>query len=259
MRDLAEAKHEIYIKNNRRYYSVNVRNETKTDDYLHFIERYLWGKNYTILHKYPWTYCNVIGQSMMVQGWKIHVSATIYNHIEILEIVAKYVTEHAICFKFGSDYMCFAAINGKEMDRASAGKYIVIYPEQDKFEHIIEDLYQLLKGYQGCYILSDRPYRDSKVLFYRYGEIVPIAYVDSYGTITTRILDKNNKLYLDKRTPCFLLPPWVKDKFEVVQDDQSSILLSKYKIKKPLHFSSQGGVYLAHDSKHRICVLKEAR
>ena len=44
IRDLAEAKHEIYTKNNRKYYSVNVRNETKSDDYVHFIERYLRGK-----------------------------------------------------------------------------------------------------------------------------------------------------------------------------------------------------------------------
>ena len=144
-----------------------------------------------------------MGQDMIVQGWKIHVSATVYNHIEILEIVAKYVTEHTISFKFGSDFKCFTAINGKEMDRASAGKYIVIYPDQDRFEQIIEELYHLLKEYQGCYILSDRPYKDSKVLFYRYGEILPIAYVDSYGTTTTRILDENNNLYLDKRTPFF--------------------------------------------------------
>lgn len=56
----------------------------------------------------------------------------------------------------------------------SSGKFITIYPESlSSFKEIITQLYSL-KAFQlkkGITISSDRRYKDSNILFYRYGII----------------------------------------------------------------------------------------
>lgn len=258
MRDLAEARHFSFLSSHRYYYSNHEKRKIDSNDYINFVKNYFTNEYYNLFFKNPWTYVNFNGNELAANGWKIHISATINDHMEILNIVAKYSISKKIDFKFATNKEQFIYINSKNIARASSGKFIVIYPSAEKFDEVIEDLYLLLKDYKGPYILSDRPYKESRVLYYRYGEIKPITIVDEYGTIRTFMLDDNNKKTIDKRTPYFYLPHYVKDKTYKINNPTKSSLLEKYDITESLYFSSQGGVYKALNG-GREYVIKEAR
>ena len=64
------------------------------------------------------------------------------------------------------------AINGKRWPRGGSGKFITAYPRSvEDFRQVIADLHAALSGYAGPSVLTDRRYRDSRVLHYRYGGI----------------------------------------------------------------------------------------
>lgn len=263
MRDLAEGIHNNFLKKNRYYYKQNLRTKFEPNDYIYFVKNYITNENLPVTFKDPWTYLSVsnnnrISNGWMPNGWKIHISATLKNHIEILNIVAKYLIEKQISFKFSTNLEQFIYINGKNVARVSSGKFIVIYPSEEAFLTTLEDLYNLLKGFDGPYILSDRPYKDSKVIFYRYGEINPIRILDGYGTISTRMIDNKNELTLDNRLPYFNVPEFVEDTLYKPTVQEKSKLLEKYKIKESLYFSAQGGAYLGTYN-NQDYVIKEAR
>ncbi|WP_269760798.1 hypothetical protein [Streptococcus dysgalactiae] len=71
---------------------------------------------------------------------------------------------------------------------AESGKLITIYPSPSILIKTLEDLFSLLpQKEEAIYILSDRPYKGSSLLFYRFGLIQDSAnvYQDGVPTITT--------------------------------------------------------------------------
>lgn len=262
MRDLVETNHLFYSWEHPHYYDVRSFRPLNNDDYYFTeIEPYRKNIEYNVFCKTPWTYISFIQAAKLISGWKIHISATLDNHSDILRIVAKYAFEKHISFKYASSKKDFISLNSKMISRSSSGKFIVLYPEQSDFQIVLDELYILLKDFEGPYILSDKNYKDSKVLFYRYGEINPITFLDDYGTITSRIINtKTNELVIDKRQAYFVLPDWVVDIDLSKPKTTESELLSKYHITKSLYFSAQGGVYLGTNLKdNQVYVIKEAR
>lgn len=258
MKDLVTANHISYIQKHPYYYSVrSYFNLSAADYYFTIIDKYTKLVPHSVMGKFPWTYVHFDSTGRYDAGWKIHISATVENHKEILDIVAKYAFERKIPFKFASNIDHFIYLNSKSIARASSGKYIVVYPEETEFKTVIEELYLLLRRYSGPHILSDRPYKDSKVVFYRYGEIYPISFVDPYGMITTRILSPDNKLEIDNRLPYYAVPKWVESIFPSSQIIPSK-LMKKYNVTESVHFSAQGGVYLGEKDGIQY-IVKEAR
>lgn len=259
MRDLNAPIHGAYLFAHPDYYAVTTYKKLEKSDYYYSIlSSELREVHHTVVRKVPWTYISFFGYPRDDAGWKIHISASLENHIEVLKCVSSYLFHRRIDFKFASNEDEFTDLNSKTISRASSGKFIVIYPKQSAFAEIIEELYVLLKGFDGPYILSDLPYKDSKVLFYRYGEFSPITIRDEYGTISTYILDDKNELYVDERVPKYKTPGWAKQPFEVSQESVPSILLSKYRINEAINFSAQGGVYTSTHDGIKVAI-KEAR
>lgn len=259
MKDLPVGNQLEYVSWDSEYYVRKDFYRLKSDDYLRRLRTPDFDLKYTVNNMAPWTYCSVIGKREPVQGWKIHVSGTYDNHFAILKKVFNYCVEHELDFKFVINIENFISINGRESSRSQHGKSIVIYPCQETVKETLEDLYKLLKGYDGPYILSDRPYKDSKVIYYRYGEIEPIYIANEYGTMDHKIYGKNKELISDTRNPYFKLPEGTDDPFEHKKNGKKSIFLSKYNVEKVLHFSSQGGVYEVSDKEGNIYIAKEAR
>ena len=258
MRDLAESNHAGFRNSSKYYYGMKMKKSIDVHDYLNNIQKHLMTDYHSIYFKDPWTHVNFYEDALEICGWKIHISATYQNHLTILDKVAAYAAKKKISFKFATNLRQFIALNSKDINRVSSGKFIVLYPKQSDFKVVIEDLSNMLKGYKGPHILSDRPYKNSKVVFYRYGEINPIRLLDEYGTITTRIIDDKNKLFADKRVPYFDIPDFVVDDMYEEVPGSPSKLLTKYSISESLHFSAQGGVYSASFEGRKV-VIKEAR
>lgn len=204
-------------------------------------------------------YYSMIFPGIPDSGWKIHVSCTLKNYNNILDIVSRYCVKNRISFKVIKDINKYFANGHKNGDRSSYGKFITIYPKnEDDFIRHIENLYFNLYDYEGPFILSDLRYKDCKCLYYRYGSNIINRTYDSKGNIC-RLIEYNGISYIDKPRPYFYLPDFIKNPIEQNENiSKSSNLLFKYKIDEVLKFSPIGGVYKAIQKYTNLkCVVKE--
>ncbi|MBE1555608.1 lanthionine synthetase LanC family protein [Sporosarcina limicola] len=251
--------HAVAFKNNTSFYMINNNFKHNEDSFINLVD---FDKNKVEIYiKNPWTIFifNKNISDKRTADWKIHISSTIDNHEEVLKIAANYCIKNEINFKFTADLDKFREINGKATNRASHGKFIVLYPPEDSILTVLEDLHYKTKVFEGPYILSDKPYKDSKILFYRYGEFIPIRRVSERGTTETFIKNNENKLVQDMRVPYYRIPEWVEDLNVPIKTEKESLFLSKYKPKEALQFSSSGGIYLVEDQVEKQWIAIEAR
>lgn len=214
-----------------------------------------------------WFYSSLENIQLPKQGWKIHISATPLNCIEILEKSIDVCINLKVNFKFLIDKKMLYFMNGKIQNRGSAGKFMTIYPIDNKeFLRVIEALNSTLKGYEGPFILSDKRYKDSKVIYYRYGGINGYTVLNYRGEQDYVLEDPEGNLVSDIRHPYWNPPYWAIDPLneETEDDDEDTdeftLCNNRYIIKRPLSYSVTGGVYLAIDTNtnHEV-VIKEAR
>ena len=197
------------------------------------------------------------------QGFKIHVSATLTNAIEVIRCAAPICTKFGVIFKVVGDPKLLHHLNAKHYDRGSSGKFITIYPpDEETFVSLITALHEATCHLHGPYILSDRRYPGSSVLFYRYGSFVPNEDVLPDGRRDRYILDPDGGRFADLRLADGELPYWVRDPFPSEQEDPEPLakIGNRYHIREALSFSNSGGVYKALDTENgEFVVIKEAR
>ena len=211
-----------------------------------------------------WFQCLSPRDKNTAHGFKIHVSATFDNASQILEAVVPILVEDQVTFKCLCDADVLDFANSQAFSRSACGKFITIYPDcVEQFKLLLQRLHSATAEYVGPYILSDKRYRGSKVLFYRYGAFRNVDRLNIFGETESCIRDENGGLIIDERLPYFSLPDKVLDPFEDVTGDVGEPLLhGRYLVKSLLGpgASSKGGVYVAEDTTNgREIVIKEAR
>ncbi len=201
-----------------------------------------------------------------IQGWKIHVSATQANALTLLERVVPVLVKRNLPFKFALDPLVLSIITGKGWSSAGAGKFITVYFEnQEQFVSAAEELHCATKGLEGPFVVSDRRYGDSKVIYYRYGGLSYKEVMTARGERTLVIFAPDGRAVPDERLSRFVLPEWVTDPFPGPHaaspgESPGALKNNRYKIRSPLARSSCGGVYLAEDTLTQTqVVIKQAR
>lgn len=199
-----------------------------------------------------------------LQGWKVHVSAVLVNAAAIIGSVARIALKNTIPFKFALDKNILSLMTSKRWDRGGSGKFITLYPsDQASFESLLEQLYTELQHEEGPYILSDKRYKDCKILYYRYGGIRPETRLNMRGERVPVLLTPRGDAVPDIRTPYFSPPSWAPDPFvQAASKDRGDLTLNdgKYVVTKALSFSNSGGVYLAEEfATGKTVLIKEAR
>ncbi|HZF55600.1 MAG TPA: class III lanthionine synthetase LanKC [Polyangiaceae bacterium] len=195
-------------------------------------------------------------------GFKIHLSATHDRARETLETVVPILVEEGVAFKFLVDAQILDLSNSHLWHRSMCGKFITIYPtDEDQLKRLLERLHEVTKGLKGPYILSDRRYKDSKVLFYRYGVFRGAEQITAYGEMMGFYRTTDGRLLPDVRMPYFVLPEGIHDPFPDTEEEAAEVILKgRYKAVSSLGSSSKGGVYecidLETDAK---VVVKEGR
>lgn len=197
------------------------------------------------------------------QGFKIHLSTTRADMIQLLRAALPLCIARQCAFKVISRYDLATHMASKSVSRGAAGKFVTIYPRSEaEFVELMAELHQATAGLQGPYILSDRRYRDSKVLHYRYGGFKLIQRLDDKGKPQACIRKPNGELVPDIRTPYYSLPDWVAEPFPDLQlkNQDIPILNQRFQVAQALSFSNSGGVYKAVDLQtQQQVVIKEAR
>jgi serine/threonine protein kinase len=212
-----------------------------------------------------WFHCGAPDNVVPQQGWKIHVSATPLNAKEILERVSSVLFRRADTnFKFVVDLSVLFLINSKNWSRSGSGKFITIYPADNaRFLEVIEELYQATTGIEGPYILSDHRYKDSRVVFYRYGGMRLHTVLNITGERMPVLIGPGGTEFPDQRAAYPTTPSWAEPPLPLNESNFGNDLCLKqdrYRIDSVLVFSNAGGVYRALD-RHtgNTVVIKEAR
>jgi serine/threonine protein kinase len=202
------------------------------------------------------------------QGWKIHMSCSLSQSADMLKTVVPILKESYTEFKFSMDRRILMYMNAKKWVRQGAGKFLTIYPyDTDDFRRLIERLYQSTAAFHGPYILSDRRYKDSRVLFYRYGGILPPSQLEATGELTSLLVSPSGEQTTDRRVPYFIMPAWTEDPFgipvaspEAAAPSTVSLKDGRYIVNSVLRYSNSGGIYTATDTTTgETVVIKEAR
>ncbi|MFF9838537.1 class III lanthionine synthetase LanKC [Streptomyces sp. NPDC013740] len=200
------------------------------------------------------------------QGWKIHVSAGHRQVREVAATVIGHLVSREIDFKIALDLNVYEMLNSKAMSRGSGGKLLTVYPrDEDEFRTCLADLARLLEGAEGAYVLSDLRYRDSKSLYFRYGQLLSTHTVDILGRKIPHILGPDGQPEADDRRVGNTHPWWVPWPFTdwkpAEEAEGEGLLGGRFRVTGALQFSNSGGVYTAEDTldDDRRVVLKEAR
>ena len=211
-----------------------------------------------------WVSLRPAGQTTAEQGWKIHLSATLDNADRLCSAAWDHCVERGIPFKHLRDRNMLLVFNAKYSPRGSSGKLVTIYPrDEEELRAVLTELSAELEGEPGPYILSDLRWGQGP-LFVRYGGFTEMTCVDEHGETVFAIRHPDGTLLPDRRRPVFDPPKWVelpeflRPHLDSRRDGAGAEL--PYLVRRALHFSNAGGVYLAtRRTDDREVVLKEAR
>uniref|UniRef100_UPI000A3AEA75 class III lanthionine synthetase LanKC n=1 Tax=Streptomyces sp. NRRL B-24572 TaxID=1962156 RepID=UPI000A3AEA75 len=198
------------------------------------------------------------------QGWKIHVSARLDRAQHVLDTVAGICFSEGVPFKHLSARLFFLFLHHKHAVRAQAGKFCAVYPpDTATARRLLERLRDALDGEEGPYVLTDRRFRDSRTVHYRYGSFDGArSRLRADGTREGMVRDGSGREVVDSRLPAFHLPAGITDPF-VGQEEQphaGPILVRDYEVTRAVRLSNAGGAYQARDRRTgRTVFLKEAR
>ncbi|KIF06522.1 hypothetical protein PL81_07035, partial [Streptomyces sp. RSD-27] len=117
-----------------------------------------------------WTFWGAPRTGLAEQGWKIHVSARLDRAQHVLDTVAGICFSEGVPFKHLSARLFFLYLHHKHAPRAQSGKFCAVYPpDRATAGRLLERLRDALDGEEGPYVLTDRRFRDSRTVHYRYG------------------------------------------------------------------------------------------
>lgn len=222
---------------------------------------------WVVRHEKLWYHVFPPNSALPLQGFKIHLAATSLSAEALLtRTVPLLVARHA-SFKVVVDPFMLDFVNSKNFSRGSSGKFLTIYPTNDEdCKALLESLYGATTGMRGPFVLSDRPYRDSRVVFYRYGGFTPQYKLTIFGERMPTIMSASGKEVPDLRLPAFRLPEGIADPFcspphsPALTDGGGILLKERYLVESAITFSNAGGVYKAYDRRmDRPVIIKEAR
>lgn len=211
-----------------------------------------------------WVFFQPVDAELAEQGWKIHVSVTPADAEETIGIVARHCFTRRIPFKVLASPRVHLRMNSKYAPRGGSGKLITVYPDTVAALHdTLEELEGVLGGRRGPYVLSDLRWREGP-LYVRYGGFKELHTADERGRRVLALRQPDGKLTPDVRGPSFQIPPWVEiPGFLAEQQRVNASAFTDslpYTVRKALHFSNGGGIYLADDpGTGKSVVLREAR
>ncbi|MEU6905521.1 class III lanthionine synthetase LanKC [Streptomyces coeruleorubidus] len=211
-----------------------------------------------------WLVCTPEGTRRPAQGWKVYASGCQDNAEKILDAVHTFCVPRGIPFKFLRGQHILQLRNMKYASWGASGKLVTIYPADEReLREVLKGVDAFVGGEPGPYILSDLRWQQGP-LYVRYGGFVERHVVSEKGVLEPAIERPDGTLVPDRRLPGFHVPEWVTLP-EFLQPHAearraASLAGLPYTVRRPVHFSNGGGVYVAEDTRTgKEVILKEAR
>ncbi|MCW2940334.1 MAG: hypothetical protein JWN00_3319 [Actinomycetia bacterium] len=196
-------------------------------------------------------------------GWKVHVSARPDRLAEVLDTTAAICFELAVPFKHLSSQRFYFWTHHKYASRQQSGKFVAAYPaDADEARTLMERLRTALADEEGPYVLTDRRFRDSRTVHYRYGAYTPRFDLQADGTRVPVVRDGNGRVVPDRREAFFHLPEGVFDPFAAPASAPApgARQIRGFIVTSAVRYTNAGGTYRGQEAASgRRVFIKEAR
>lgn len=203
------------------------------------------------------------------QGWKLHLSATIFTANESFERIAPLLFNRGVLFKAPATLGELEKINcGLYYGYSQVGKFVTVYPQsEDEARRLARRLHRLTVGLAAPPVPFDLRFGPGSNVYYRYGAFAPLEIRNPDGTVTPSLRNPDGDLVPDLRESVRARPAWVSKPLIARHvngrsGDLESPLRDKYRAFRALTQRGKGGVYQAIDltvRPARLCLLKEGR
>lgn len=202
-----------------------------------------------------------------MQGWKLHISATILEACDLFERVAPLLLAEDVQFKAPNSLVDLFRINcGLHYGYRQIGKFITVYPPNEKRAlKLAKKLHRITKEFTPISVPFDNQYAPESSVFYRYGAFSLIEAEDEKGSKIPVLENKEGHLVPDDRNRA--VPDWISDPFPVQNELKKKSfagtpLGTTYRIFQAITQRGKGGTYRAIDLSQenpRLCIIKEGR
>jgi tRNA A-37 threonylcarbamoyl transferase component Bud32 len=209
----------------------------------------------------PWRQNRVLKKSEPIQGWKLHVSATIINALQVLNKCCPIILHYDIPSKIPKSLNILQALNSGSYGYSQVGKFMTIYCRSDREAlSIANDLHQVTKEYHSPKVPYDMPFASNGIIYYRYG-----LFQNFHKKKKLRgLLHPTGKIVSDSRAPHKAIPKWVTNPFYQWENTEhyKALIELGYLVYECLFQRGKGGIYRAIDMNStlpRRCIIKEGR
>ena len=79
----------------------------------------------------PWRYSRTLRRNEPVQGWKVHLSATLRSASRVLSLAQPILRRHDVLFKVPDRLEVLAALNSGFVGFSQIGKFLTAYSRSD--------------------------------------------------------------------------------------------------------------------------------
>jgi hypothetical protein len=146
------------------------------------------------------------------QGWKVHVSATPFSAVEVLEAALDVLLMEGARFKVVKSTELLRSLNAGQFGLTQIGKFITVYPSSSaEAVAVAVKLDEQTKSRRGPRVPTDRPMRPGSLVHYRYGAMHQRLDWDAASEGTNgdyALRDADGRLTNDIRTHYYLPPPF---------------------------------------------------
>jgi len=142
----------------------------------------------------------VVGESALVQGWKLHVSSRADQVPECLSRVLPVLKEVGVPFKLAASPVVARALNAGEFGEEQVGKIITVYPKDDAQAVALgERMGKLLQGFPGPAIDNELCVVPGAPVYARYGGFGEQKIRSKLGRNVAVVADPDGRLFADVR------------------------------------------------------------
>ncbi|WP_412738664.1 class IV lanthionine synthetase LanL [Krasilnikovia sp. MM14-A1259] len=220
-----------------------------------------------------WCYVHPGAERARVQGWKLHVSATVLSAPLVLSACAEILARHRCAFKFAATLRRVRELGSRQVARGGGGKFITAYPECGNHElrALADELDRATALLPGPSILSDRPVRPGSRVHYRFGAHTGVPMLGNDGVYEAMLVAPDGRLVSDRRKAWFSPPAWApRDPFAArpsaapaspAKAAPKAVLLDgRYVVREVIRHAFTGSVYRATDQQTGAeVIVKQAR
>jgi tRNA A-37 threonylcarbamoyl transferase component Bud32 len=200
------------------------------------------------------------------QGWKIHISAVPSSAEQVLDRVTPLLVKAGCPFKFAATPAEIARLTGRHVDRASAGKFLTLYPPgDDGLPELARALDEATEGLPGPRILSDRPYRPGSLVHFRFGGFVRRLRLAANGVYEPVVTAPDGTYVTDRREAWFEPPSWAPprpftDPPPPKNPPRGVLVGDRFLLRGAIRHANKGGVFRATDQETgEEVVVKQGR